>query len=363
MQHDQKLSAAAALEFQLALLRSPNLAQDSSRRTPSLEGFLRLLARDYPAASEAAKEYFDALSPSAIAQSTSSGPMEDWECCGSRQLANKSVVEAVDELLLAKRADGLSRRHIETLRSHLRRFGRVFIGPIRHVKAGEIEHWLRGLPIQARARNNIRASIVTLFRFAQKHNYLPRGVATEADEVGKAKDRGGAIGILSPNQLRHVLTHSRQELRLFLALGAFTGMRSSELLRLEWSEVNLIRGHIVVAAEKAKTATRRLVPILPNLREWLKHYSHATGRLFTSRRTADRAIAIAKASQIVWPNNALRHSYATYRLAVTADAARVALEMGNSPQKLITNYRELADPEEAQRWFSIIPTDCSLAVA
>ena len=268
-------------------------------------------------------------------------------------------MEAVDELLFAKRADGMSRRYIETLSSHLRRFGSGFIGPIRHVKTAEIEQWLRGLPIQARARNNIRASIVTLFRFAQKHDYLPRGFPTEADEVAKAKDRGGAVGILSPDQLRRTLACSRQELRLFLVLGAFTGMRSSELLRLEWTEVNLNRGHIVVAAEKAKTATRRLVPILTNLREWLKQYPQATGRLFRSRRTADRAIAVAKASEIVWPNNALRHSYATYRLALTADAARVALEMGNSPQKLMTNYRELADPEEAQRWFSIIPTDCS----
>lgn len=56
-----------------------------------------------------------------------------------------------------------------------------------------------------------------------------------------------------------------------------------------------------------------------------------------------------------WPNNALRHSYATYRLAVTADAARVALEMGNSPQKPMTNYRELADEKEGREWFGISP--------
>lgn len=67
------------------------------------------------------------------------------------------------------------------------------------------------------------------------------------------------------------------------------------------------------------------------------------------------AIAFAKSCQVEWPNNALRHSYATYRLAAIANAARVALEMGNSPQKLMTNYRELANEEEAQDWFSISP--------
>jgi integrase len=357
VQHDQIPSAPAAIEFQLALLGLANLGRDSGRRTPSLEGFLRLLARDYPAASEAAKEYFDVLSPSAIAQSTSSRPMEDREGYGSRRLTSKNIKEAVEELLFTKRADGLSRRYIETLGSHLNRFGRSFEGPIQNAKAADIEHWLRGLQIQARARNNIRASIVTLFRFAQKYNYLPRGIATEADEVAKAKDRGSTIGILSPDQLELALSCSAQNLRLFLALGAFTGMRSSEILRLEWSDLNFHRGHIVVAAEKAKTATRRLVPILPNLLEFLNPYRQEKGTLFTSRRTADRAIASAKACSIIWPNNALRHSYATYRLALTADAARVALEMGNSPQKLMTNYRELADPQEAQRWFSIIPAE------
>jgi hypothetical protein len=38
-----------------------------------------------------------------------------------------------------------------------------------------------------------------------------------------------------------------------------------------------------------------------------------------------------------------------------ADTARVALEMGNSPQKLMTNYRELADEHDAAAWFAISP--------
>jgi integrase len=171
--------------------------------------------------------------------------------------------------------------------------------------------------------------------------------------VAKAKDRGGKIGILKPDQLTRLLAQAPGKIALFFALGAFTGMRSSEILRLDWLELNFERRFITVAPEKAKTATRRLVPILPNLMEWLKPYQGTSGPLFTSRRDVDRAIAFAKSSQIEWPNNALRHSYATYRLAITADAARVALEMGNSPQKLIRNYRELADEREAQAWFSI----------
>lgn len=271
--------------------------------------------------------------------------------------ADKNLSEIVDELLLAKHDDGVSVRYLETIRSHLSRFATAFQTNVASITAPQIEHWLRTQKIGPRARNNIRASVITLFHFARKQGYLPKGQPTEADDVAKAKDRGGKIGVLKPAELARVLSQAPGKSSLFLALGAFTGMRSSEILRLEWSDVNFERAFITVSAEKAKTATRRLVPIQPNLMHWLAPYRGRQGLLFSTRRDAARAIASAKSCKIEWPNNALRHSYATYRLAATANAARVALEMGNSPQKLMTNYRELADEKEAEAWFAISPNE------
>jgi hypothetical protein len=45
-----------------------------------------------------------------------------------------------------------------------------------------------------------------------------------------------------------------------------------------------------------------------------------------------------------------------YRLADIKDAARVALEMGNSPSMLFRNYRELVTEQEAKGWFSVLPS-------
>ena len=84
-------------------------------------------------------------------------------------------------------------------------------------------------------------------------------------------------------------------------------------------------------------------------------------RFVSQPKDSFQAIGFAKACGVIWPNNALRHSYATYRLAMTADAPRVALEMGNSPQKLMTNYRELADEEVARGWFAIRPSTVASA--
>ena len=269
--------------------------------------------------------------------------------------ACEQMAKIVADLLVSKQADGLSRRYIETVRSHLVRFAAAFPTDISLITAPQIEHWLRNQNIGPRARNNIRGSIVTLFHFARKLGYLPKGQPTEADEIAIAKDRGGQIGILRPAELALILRQAPERVRLFLAIGAFTGMRSSEVLRLHWKDVNFERSFITVSPEKAKTATRRLVPIQPNLMRWVAPYRNHNRAVFKTPRDARRAIAFAKSCHVEWPNNALRHSYATYRLAVTADAARVALEMGNSPQKLMTNYRELADETEGQEWFGISP--------
>jgi hypothetical protein len=56
-----------------------------------------------------------------------------------------------------------------------------------------------------------------------------------------------------------------------------------------------------------------------------------------------------------WKQNALRHSYASYRLAQTQDAAKVSLECGNSPQMIFRHYHEIVKPADAVKWFSVVP--------
>jgi integrase len=271
-----------------------------------------------------------------------------------RHVVDKSVGDIVDEMLAAKKHDGLSRRYLYMLGSDLRRFKNAFRTRIGSITSATIEDWLTAQRVTARTRNNLRCSIITLFNFARSRGYLPKGQPTEAHDVRRAKDRGGKIGILTPTQLATLIGNAPPDISLYLAIAAFTGMRASEILRLDWDDINFERGHITVAADKAKTATRRLVPIQPNLMQWLAPYRGSKGRIVDARIDC-RAIEFAKGRGVAWPHNCLRHSYASYRLAAIADTARVALEMGNSPQKLMTNYRELADEHDATAWFAISP--------
>jgi integrase len=272
-----------------------------------------------------------------------------------KKTVEKRVGDVVEELLEAKKQARLSDRYIETLRTYLLRFADSFQTNIGSVNTGAIVRWLDSLKVGRRSRNNVRQAIVTLFNFARRRGYLPKGETTEAADVETVRDHDGEIAILTPAQLTRLLKKSKQDYQLYFALAAFTGIRSAELLRLEWSEVNFEKGYIEVKARKAKTATRRLVPIQPNLAKWLTPYRSRKGKLFQSRRTVDSAIKFAKRLDIPWKANCLRHSYATYRLSVVPDAGRIALEMGNSPAKLFTNYRELDRENHAPEWFAIEP--------
>jgi hypothetical protein len=62
----------------------------------------------------------------------------------------------------------------------------------------------------------------------------------------------------------------------------------------------------------------------------------------------------ASNAKIELKDNALRHSFVSYRVVSIKNVPQVALESGNSPQMIDSNYRELVTDEgDAQEWFSI----------
>jgi hypothetical protein len=125
---------------------------------------------------------------------------------------DKKVSEIVDELLAAKKRDGVSIRYLQSLRSHLRRFASAFQVNIGSITANLIEEWLAAQNVGPRARNNIRMSVITFFQYACKHGYLPKDHRTEAEHVARAKERGGNIGILRPQELTKLLKKADRDI-------------------------------------------------------------------------------------------------------------------------------------------------------
>ena len=273
----------------------------------------------------------------------------------------------VDEFLWTVIAQGRSARYIEDCTSRLSRAAKAFRGFIQRITTADVESWLDSIKVAGRTRNNYRATLCTLFSFARARGYLPRGERTEAELTMKTSDRGGEIGIYTPTELSVMLASIEARWVPFVALGAFAGLRTAEMHRLTWEDIDFHGGHIIVGEHKAKTGQRRIVPILPALKAWLEPHTLPVGKVipqYSHDAPLLRAFRYAlKPICVAMVHNGLRHSFASYRFAITQSAEQVALEMGNSPRKLFTNYRQLATPAQAEKWFSVMPTQDGKLVA
>jgi integrase len=267
---------------------------------------------------------------------------------------SKKVSAVVVELLAARSADGMSARYLGDLRVRLGRFVAAFAEEmIAALSASRIDEWLRGLGVGPVTRNTFRRRVAVLFSFAKRRGYVTENPVAD---VERAKERETEIEILSVNELARLLECASSDMLPFWTIGAFAGLRRAEIERLTWNEVDFEAGVIEVKASKAKTASRRLVTIQPNLREWLAPYRTRVGRVcpvnLQRKINEDRERAKLRSE---WPQNALRHSFGSYHLAQFNDAAKLALEMGNSPATIFRHYRQLVKPNQAERYWKIAP--------
>ena len=327
----------------------------------------------------------------------------------------KPVKVVVAELLAAKRVDGCSARYLESLKYCLGKFEARYQMNISAVAGTDVDVWLRESGLSPRTRNNIRNSVQTLFAYAKAKRYLPKD-HDEIESVAVANDRDGAIEVFTPTELVEILECANERMTPFLVLGAFAGIRHAEIQRLHWNDIHFDEGIVEIGAAKAKTASRRIVPIVPNLRKWLVTFRQVSGPVVThnnvafelhliirrvnearravwakansasdeqlkqAEKQARQALAKAKAERgkpkhrgdvppgaetakfegwpaFAWKHNALRHSFISYRVADIQNVAQVALEAGNSPQMIFKHYRELVRPAEAKAWFAIKPKE------
>ena len=287
-----------------------------------------------------------------------------------KQIIPKRVSDVVADLLTVKEARGASPRYMQDLRSRLTGFAEYFKKEIGNVTTAEIQEWLdKKKKLSPQTHVNFRRVVHLLFKFAVARGYA---LDNQVDGVERIKVRnGGGITIFTPVEITRLISAASKDFLPCIAIGAFAGLRSAEIERLTWEDVDLAGRHIIVSAGNAKTASRRIVPMSENLAAWLKVYAKKTGNVWngthdefyeaqqdTAAATTiepDESKGITGTAPVVWKANGLRHSFASYRFAILGDAGRVAGECGNSASVIHKHYRELVKPVDAQRWFAVNP--------
>jgi integrase len=260
----------------------------------------------------------------------------------------------VADLLKAKEARGASVRYLEDLRARLTRLAKDINIDAGAVTTAILQQWLDAMKLSRQSYENFRRVTHTLFEFAVTRGFVAENPAGGLERV---KTNGHRPEIYTAEQVQKLLAAAPKEYRASLAIQAFSGLRSAEVERLKWEDVDLDSGHIVMDREITKTDSRRIAHVPDNLKAWLRGESKRTGKVWkgTHRDFYTAQETTAKAAEVKWKANALRHSYASYRLAETQSAAQVSLEMGNSPAVVLKHYRELVKPAQAAAWFSVKP--------
>jgi integrase len=277
----------------------------------------------------------------------------------------KTAISTAQAYLKSHRFDGLSIHHIRTVRKHVG----IFVGHFKETPLENItpEEVLRSMPKnwgQTSKANYIRA-IKTFATWARDNDYLPYERRTFAERIRKPKEIPQDPEFFTTEEMRCLLRVSSmlvggidEFLLSILILGGFVGLRSSEIGRLKWTDIDLTHRAVRLTPKITKTSSRRIALIPENAAAWLEHIKDKSGFVVPQQLipNINRHIGnLAKESGVEWKNNALRHSYVTYAMAVERDAWKVAEQVGNSPRVLQAHYKGLVLLPDAVEWFGITP--------
>lgn len=260
------------------------------------------------------------------------------------------IGRVVEELISSKQAANRRPTYVKALRCYLKMFtrGRDEI-PIQSFNRTHLEEWFASRTEAPITRKTGVQLLSVLFSYAIRVGYVERNPVRQLERVSVDSK---PPRILSPKEVRRILNYARREMRWRLpnlVLGIYAGIRSSELRRLYWRDINLERGYVTINSAASKTRRRRIVHLDPKCIAWLRRC-----------RTNDRPIGsfsqvwrrlIERNTGIPWSQNIMRQTAASYLIAKHQDAGKVSRMLGNSAEVLLSHYVELVNPEDCRRFW------------
>lgn len=149
------------------------------------------------------------------------------------------------------------------------------------------------------------------------------------------------------------------ELVPFLALSFFTGIRLSEMQRLDWSAVDLKESFVRLPATITKTKQTRHIDISANLAAWLAPHVKTSGTVvpISPDVLRNRMEALRAHHKIPTIKHGPRHCFASYWLAQHGDINQLCRYLGHDdPGTTFRHYAKAATKREAAKFFAIMPT-------
>lgn len=278
----------------------------------------------------------------------------------------------------AKEQEKVSPRYRSAIKNRLKRFVSYFDKeePAGSVTTEAVEKAFASMRrggLSPQTVKGVREAAHGLFSWARKRKLITKNPISDAD-VPKVVQ--GEVGVLTATQLkdmlRTALKHQPHAVPA-LAVWAFCGVRRAEVTRLRFDDMDHGRKELRVSAAVGKKGRGkvRYVPMPEALLEWLatakSDGEKPQGKLVPgaddekSEGVLNEWLVKARndAKITVWPNNALRHSFASYACAMTEDYAKVSAWLGHSggTALLEARYRHAVPKDMGETWFNVFPKD------
>jgi integrase len=215
--------------------------------------------------------------------------------CKAKSMTLSQLAEHYGQRELAPRNRWKSHSTKMGYRGNLRkwiipRWGKCTLNSIR---AGEIELWLRSLPLALATCAKIRNVMSVLFNHGLRHELIYRNPVQWVRQSAKRKK---IPAVLEIKEVRSLLGALAMRERTMVLLDVVTGLRASELFGLKWvdidftkNEVSVTRSVVMQVVGSCKTeASQKSVPLDPilarTLRTWRDHakYKAAGDWVFAS---------------------------------------------------------------------------------
>lgn len=166
---------------------------------------------------------------------------------------------------------------------------------LQDVKAVPVERWLGELHYAPSTKAKIKNILSAMYQHAIRHDWIDRN---PIHGVRQSAQRQHDPDILDPQEIRSLMAELPEPCRTMVMVAALTGLRVSEILGLQWQDVDLEkrivhlrRGVVNQAVTQLKTAgSKRPLPIPEELVEALTnwkqkaHYNQPGHWVFASPR-------------------------------------------------------------------------------
>ena len=265
--------------------------------------------------------------------------------------------------------DGLRDRSIKSYELTLNRLTAAFSGRILStISAEEIAAAIQQNGVASATQSLQRRNARAFWFWCAKKGWCEKDVFVGVPSPRKSSDK--EIEFLTPEEASELLLVAEQAYPKAVpmyALALFAGIRAEELRRLDERHVTL--EGIDMPAEVTKKGRRRHITPNKTLKAWLQVYPF---RPCPNWKQVDCALRRLAGWDVValmlecppepsrgrWPQNALRHSHATYAIAAGEPLEKLLFEFGHvgGIDVLRKHYLGRASKAQAEVFFSLRPS-------